>query len=73
MSFAHSEIWPLVSDCDRLFGTTAERRLLYFSKSKYLKALTGHCGVSFGSTELLLSHVFVGDRLHNIRSRDEQV
>lgn len=37
------------------------------------KELTGHGGVSFGSTELLLSHVLIGDRLHNIRSCDEQV
>lgn len=35
--------------------------------------LTRHGGVRFGSPELLLSHVFVGDGLHNIRSCDEQV
>lgn len=35
--------------------------------------LTGHAGVCLGSTQLLLSHIFIGDRLHNIWSRDEQV
>lgn len=35
--------------------------------------LTGHSSVGFGSSELLLGHVFVGDRLHNIWSCDEQI
>lgn len=37
------------------------------------KSLTGHGGMSFGSTELFLSHIFIGDRLDNIRPCDEQV
>lgn len=50
--------------------TTEERR--EWNKVCGFK-LTGHGGVSFGSTQLLLSHIFIGDGLHNIRSCDEQV
>lgn len=41
-------------------------------KSSQLE-LTRHAGVSFGSSELLLSHVFIGDRFDNVRSSNEQI
>lgn len=34
---------------------------------------TRHAGVSFGSSQLFLSDVFVGDGFHHIRSCDEQI
>lgn len=41
-------------------------------KSSQLE-LTRHAGVSFGSSELLLSHVLIGDRFDDVRSSNEQI
>lgn len=53
---------PVIATFTKLFN-------IHISK----KSLTGHGGMSFGSTKLLLSHIFIGDRLDNIRPCDEQV
>lgn len=53
--------------------TTFQCNSLFSSLHSKVLQPTRHSGVSFGPPELLLSHVFIGNRLHNIWSCDEQV